>query len=188
MSEIKFSCPHCSQHIACDENYGGFQITCPACQNKMIVPHRASPGLEINAVAMPPARKAALYPKPSDTGFWTEAAWQRREAERTQPLGWPIKILMLLPIVLFFLLGPWIFDNSLTGKSASTIAGAVWWTLLLVCSSSAAWLILRRVLENVIVRALVAIPLALGILLAQVSIGFFAGGCGADFSPLGGLK
>jgi hypothetical protein len=50
---MKFSCPHCGQHISCDELWSGHQIQCPACQNSLIVPHR-----------QPPPSAAASGPKP----------------------------------------------------------------------------------------------------------------------------
>lgn len=50
MSETKFSCPLCSQHIACDSQYGGRQIQCPSCQAAITVP--AVPAA-VKAVATP---------------------------------------------------------------------------------------------------------------------------------------
>jgi hypothetical protein len=38
MSEFKFSCPHCAQHIRGDERYCGKQIQCPACKHLITVP------------------------------------------------------------------------------------------------------------------------------------------------------
>jgi hypothetical protein len=35
MSDFKFNCPHCDQHLQCDEGLSGRQIQCPAC-NKLI--------------------------------------------------------------------------------------------------------------------------------------------------------
>jgi len=43
MAEIKISCPQCSQHIQCDESYGGRQITCPQCQTAFTVPQLTPP-------------------------------------------------------------------------------------------------------------------------------------------------
>ena len=45
MADLKFSCPQCGQHIACDEAWSGQQIPCPACQGKLLVPQaqRSSP-------------------------------------------------------------------------------------------------------------------------------------------------
>jgi len=41
MSEFKFSCPHCDQHIQCDSKYSGRQIQCPGCNHLIVIP--ASP-------------------------------------------------------------------------------------------------------------------------------------------------
>jgi hypothetical protein len=41
MSDFKFSCPHCEQHLLCDERLGGKQIQCPACKHLIVIP--ASP-------------------------------------------------------------------------------------------------------------------------------------------------
>ena len=38
MSEFKFSCSHCGQHLACDEQFSGRQIQCPACQVLIRIP------------------------------------------------------------------------------------------------------------------------------------------------------
>jgi len=41
MSEFKFSCPHCEQHIQCDDKFSGKQIQCPGCNHLIVIP--ASP-------------------------------------------------------------------------------------------------------------------------------------------------
>jgi hypothetical protein len=38
MSDFKFSCPHCEQHLQCDERLGGRQIQCPACHHLIAIP------------------------------------------------------------------------------------------------------------------------------------------------------
>jgi hypothetical protein len=38
LSEFKFSCPNCGQHIRCDQGYRGRKIACPACQEQIQVP------------------------------------------------------------------------------------------------------------------------------------------------------
>jgi hypothetical protein len=38
MSEFKFSCPHCGQHMQATAEYSGQQIPCPACQKLLVVP------------------------------------------------------------------------------------------------------------------------------------------------------
>src|SRR5262249_2594499 len=43
MADIKFACPHCNQHITCDELWGGHQLECPNCKNPIAVPAAAAP-------------------------------------------------------------------------------------------------------------------------------------------------
>src|SRR6185503_15873178 len=43
MSDFKFACPTCGQHIAGDESWAGRQIKCPACQAAMMVPQLEAP-------------------------------------------------------------------------------------------------------------------------------------------------
>ena len=38
MSEFKFSCPHCEQHLSCDEQHSGREIQCPSCHHLIRIP------------------------------------------------------------------------------------------------------------------------------------------------------
>ncbi len=42
MSEFKFACPICGQHITADSKDAGSQITCPTCYRKIVVPQAPS--------------------------------------------------------------------------------------------------------------------------------------------------
>jgi hypothetical protein len=55
MSDLKFSCPSCAQHIQCDESYAGEKIPCPACATLVRVPTDAP----IVIKPPPPAEPAA---------------------------------------------------------------------------------------------------------------------------------
>jgi len=121
LNEIKFACPHCHQHIACDEGYCGYQIACPACQGGMIVPRLAAFGFGAAAnlalalpVATPIPRQVAtsrlgssseLYPRPKDEAFWTEQDW-RRHVEKVgggldlSATYWQVLALVFLALVL----------------------------------------------------------------------------------------
>jgi hypothetical protein len=59
MADIKFACPHCSQHITCDELWGGHQLDCPNCKNPLTVPAVAAPQKPARASV-----QASLVPKP----------------------------------------------------------------------------------------------------------------------------
>ena len=53
MADIKFSCPHCQQHIQAETSYVGLQINCPACRGSLIVP--GTPAAAAPTYAAPPA-------------------------------------------------------------------------------------------------------------------------------------
>jgi hypothetical protein len=55
MSDIKFSCPQCGQHISCDAPWSGHQIQCPACQGSLVVPRIQTPPAATEPVATSPA-------------------------------------------------------------------------------------------------------------------------------------
>ena len=38
MSEFKFNCPHCDQHLKADEQFSGRQIQCPNCNHLIRIP------------------------------------------------------------------------------------------------------------------------------------------------------
>jgi DNA-directed RNA polymerase subunit RPC12/RpoP len=42
MSEFKFACPICGQHITAESDNAGSQITCPTCYRKIVVPQAPS--------------------------------------------------------------------------------------------------------------------------------------------------
>src|SRR6266550_4943908 len=85
MTEIKFACPHCSQHIACDEGYCGYQIRCPSCEGGLIVPRLAAFGFGAATnlslalpVATPVPRQAAAT---LSRAAWSEKEWDRHVSE-----------------------------------------------------------------------------------------------------------
>ena len=38
MRDLKFACPHCEQHIKCEDYLAGQNINCPACGREVVVP------------------------------------------------------------------------------------------------------------------------------------------------------
>ena len=55
MADIKFSCPHCQQHIQAEPGYAGYQINCPNCQGSLVVPGAPPP-----PPTPPPQPRAAI--------------------------------------------------------------------------------------------------------------------------------
>jgi DNA-directed RNA polymerase subunit RPC12/RpoP len=122
MSDIKFSCPQCQQHIQADEGYGGMEIACPACSTRMIVP-RVAPAPA--AVTMVPSAPVPVPPAPvlrtsvaaqapaAGQRFQPGAAAARPQSARVQrkpgPTNWLrtpypyIGVVMVGFAVLFFL-------------------------------------------------------------------------------------
>jgi uncharacterized radical SAM superfamily Fe-S cluster-containing enzyme len=82
MNEIKFACPHCNQHIACDEGYCGYQIRCPACEGGLIVPRLATFGfgsetsLSLAVPVATPVPRVAVDRLSKDPVSWSEAEWK----------------------------------------------------------------------------------------------------------------
>ena len=46
--EFVFNCPQCQRQLAADESDRGLAVVCPACQQAMVIPHRA---LQVTALA-----------------------------------------------------------------------------------------------------------------------------------------
>jgi hypothetical protein len=63
MADIKFGCPHCSQHITCDELWGGHQLECPNCKNPLTVPAKAAAPAAAASPSLVPKPPAAVEPR-----------------------------------------------------------------------------------------------------------------------------
>ena len=93
MADMKFSCPHCGQHISCDELWSGHQIQCPACQNSLVVP-QSQPAA--SAAAPAPRPQVAQPPTPNRPKLSAGATQVARSSQpaaipRMQPLLRPPK-------------------------------------------------------------------------------------------------
>ena len=83
MSELKFSCPHCQQHIQCDPGYAGMEIACPACNNQMLVPGQvAQPAPAVAAGVACPGCGTILAP---DAMLCTQCGYHLGTGQRLQP-------------------------------------------------------------------------------------------------------
>jgi hypothetical protein len=91
MAELKFSCPHCGQHIQCDELWGGHQIQCPACHGDLTVPAQVSAPTPM--AAPPPAPPARPSSQP--------AAPRRPLAPpQTGKMGRPLKVALIAVVAI----------------------------------------------------------------------------------------
>jgi hypothetical protein len=169
MREIKFACPHCSQHIACDEAYCAYQIRCPACEGGMIVPRLAAFGFGAGTnlslalpVATPVPRQAAVT---LSRAAWSEKEWDRHVAEKeglSASQAWRGTILLLLffaPALLALL-----FANSMSNYGGGAGKGQWLWTAWMVftpiCSLLCAAGLSQTMSKSVPARVLITIVLA----------------------------
>jgi hypothetical protein len=81
MSEYKFACPVCGQHITCDSASSGTQMNCPTCFRKLVVPQAKSPGSSNLVLTAALAQSRPATSLSSQTGFIARnrpSAWRRR--------------------------------------------------------------------------------------------------------------
>src|SRR5258708_7711782 len=91
MTEIKFACPHCRQHIACDEGYADLWIECPSCARTLVVPRlTATDSAHSGAVivAGTPAPKPRPTTRLPTLDPWTEEKWAQHSYEMTGESPW----------------------------------------------------------------------------------------------------
>lgn len=75
MSEFKFACPVCGQHITCDSGSSGTQMDCPTCFRKLVVPQAKaadSPNLVLSAAEV--QKRTIPLPGSSDVNRSSPAA------------------------------------------------------------------------------------------------------------------
>jgi hypothetical protein len=88
MSEIKFACPHCGQHIACDRDYADMCIVCPTCVKPMEVPRlsAAEPSHpDMCVVASIPQPRQRFTSRIPTIDLWKEDEWEERYRAAATP-------------------------------------------------------------------------------------------------------
>ena len=177
MSEIKFACPHCRQHIACDGAYSGERIACPSCATSLVVPRltasdrQRAGGVFVASIPAPARRVDPHFP----TGdFWTEEEWERHAAETPgsgfgESLPWLVPILVLLPLLAVLL-------ATTNGQRGDFVAplGVV---LGIICSGLAAWLAVRNLRTSELMRRITGVAVMLGLMGMQLGVLGVAGCC-----------
>jgi hypothetical protein len=78
MSEFKFACPVCNQHITADSTASGTQLECPTCFQKIIVPQ--APASEATKFILSASQVAK--PRPVRLGVGLESSSPQRAAVR----------------------------------------------------------------------------------------------------------
>ena len=86
MSEIKFACPHCHQHIACDSDYASLGIECPSCGGSLVVPRLTNAGCshhDVVIVAPTAAPMRIPAPRVQPSLVMTDEDWRNNYTEMT---------------------------------------------------------------------------------------------------------
>jgi hypothetical protein len=170
MSDIKFGCPHCGQHIACEAAYAGFPVDCPACRGTLMVPTAAAPRIEAGG----PTRSAGLYPKPPNLRFWTEAEWdahvEQLEGAESRPFQERVLAILLVPPLLMIVL------MSVVGPSAWIYY--VIGLLMLLTACFCAVFTAAKIRANVLVRGLAAGALLAAFVCFYAAVSMFMACCG----------
>lgn len=65
MSDFKFSCPHCGQHIEAGADYAGLEINCPACGGALVVSGAVHAPPPVPALLARSARSGVAEPAPA---------------------------------------------------------------------------------------------------------------------------
>ena len=87
MSEFKFACPICGQHMMCDESHGGSVMECPTCFQKITAPQAPAPDAKFILTGTKAGERNVL-----------SAAWPGADLPAAKK-GFPIG--MLFGVVLF---------------------------------------------------------------------------------------
>src|SRR5512137_2248189 len=88
MSEIKFACPHCGQHIACDRDYVDMCIVCPTCGKPMEVPRLSAAEAshpDMCVVASIPQPRQRFISRIPTIDLWKEEEWEERYRAAVTP-------------------------------------------------------------------------------------------------------
>jgi len=101
MSEFKFACPVCGQHITCDSGSSGTPMDCPTCFRTLVVP-RASDNAPANLVLT-----AALFQsRPATTLGSQKDVIARRlsAARRARAITFAVVVLVVLVVAILLAL------------------------------------------------------------------------------------
>ena len=112
---LKFVCPHCGQHIACNPAYAGRPMLCPACQQALQIP-LLQPAAAITSAVAETAQTEPLTVGTLDIEAPAEASGDELASDDTSSepegfftLGWQIRHAAVYAAILFYvgLLAGW---------------------------------------------------------------------------------
>lgn len=110
MSEFRFACPVCGQHITCDSTVGGSQMECPTCFRKIVVPHAPQHG---NSKFVLSATEAGQRPK---TGIVPDETQSIAGSKR-----FPVAAVTFAIVLIALVAGAVVFRGKLLTVTSSTV-------------------------------------------------------------------
>jgi len=102
MSEFKFACPVCGQHVLCDSSQGGTVMQCPTCFQKIVAPH-ASTNAKFILTGQKYVERKAASPAGAGVGI-------RPQPRKINPVVWGAVIAAVLvagALFYFATMGGW---------------------------------------------------------------------------------
>jgi predicted RNA-binding Zn-ribbon protein involved in translation (DUF1610 family) len=119
MSEFKFACPVCGQHITADSSTSGGQIDCPTCFQKIVVPQ--APASDDTKFILSASQVAK--PRPTSADIASQLGAIQRPARRSSaPAVAALLLLLCAAGAALFLLRDRIFKSSRPPATAGTNA------------------------------------------------------------------
>ncbi len=83
MSEMKFECPFCKQHLECENDMAGTEVSCPGCNRSISIPCDQAHG-DIPASQIPPVSVSPPAPTPKIK------IQGKHQAQNTTPSDWKL--------------------------------------------------------------------------------------------------
>ncbi len=123
MSEFKFACPVCGQHITCDSTKSGTHLGCPTCFQELMVPH--APEGDVSKLILN-ASLAQSRPRPHGGGMIDTRAC-RPPCARRLPVG--IIVVLVCVVAALFAFRGTIFNRRPTQPATVTTTNDPAWKL-----------------------------------------------------------
>ena len=120
MSEFKFACPVCGQHITCDSTKSGTQLDCPTCFQELIVPH--APEGDVSKLILN-ASLVRSRARPQG-GAMIDTPARRPACVRKFPVG--IIVVLVCAVAALFAFRGTIFNRSTQPATVTTTNDPAW--------------------------------------------------------------
>ena len=120
MSEFKFACPVCGQHITADSSASGGQLECPTCFQKIIVPQAPSSTESKFILSASQVGK----PRPTSANGFSSSEFPKRSPARSLPVAAALLVLLCAAAAAAYLFRDRIFKLARQTAHGTTNAAA----------------------------------------------------------------